>query len=204
MRAWAAGLVEPHSDAAAETTPPEQVMKLKKKNRKQPRAARAKRRYRRCAPWGALLGKPIERLPRFLIDGLCNGKAEDEQKAVRDGEDRRVQALQLEKMLKLLRHFGIAETAGWRPWYELALKIALVLDDRLKIVDAPPKKRPKTAPPYEGKMLLEAVVAPQAGPDVKVLAVLAELQTKEETWPAGYGARSIDSGPRANGADREG
>jgi len=178
-------------------------MKLKKKNRKRPPAVRAKRRYRRRAPWGALLGKPIERLPQSLIDGLCNGKTADEQRAIRGGEERRVQALRLEKMLTLLRHFGIAETAGWRPWYELALKLASALDDRLMIIDAPPKKRRETAPRWEDKALIEEVVAPQAGPDVKVLAVLAELQTEQGTWPAGYGARSSDGGPHDNGADRE-
>jgi len=171
-------------------------------------AARAKTRSRRRAPWGGLLGKPIERLPPSLMDGLCDGKTEDEQNAIRSDEDRRVQALQLEKMLKLLRHYGIAETVGWRPWYELALKIASALDDGLKIVDPPQNRQSKTGSRRRGvagKVRVEPVAAVQPGPDVKLLAVLAELQdlapprydTDAEVGRRVYDIRDMSQTPKA-------
>ena len=105
-------------------------------------------------PWGNILGgSPIERqLWHF------DQKVEQDEEFVRHE--------QFSRMLLLKDHYGIlggdvdypikgVAPVDWLPWYQLALKIALELDDSLSVVDARP--RGKTAPRWrgpEGRMLV--------------------------------------------------
>lgn len=112
----------------------------------------------RRAPWGKILGKPIERLVGHESLAL------DEQ---------------FEKMRRLKQHYGIEGETGWRPWYQLALAIASELDDGLKIIDPPPTPTGRTAPRWrgaEGLQILAEIKALRGGGSITTHALLAELK----------------------------
>ena len=81
--------------------------------------------------------------------------------------------------------YGIEGETGWRPWYELALALALERDDGLKIIDPPPRRTDEKAAKWRGAeglqfldefdALREAMEA-EVGHEVCVEAVLAEHQ----------------------------
>jgi len=124
-------------------------------------------------PWGERLGRPIERFIRR--DDPQHGEAAKNDTI----------AEQYRKMCRLKAHYRIEGETGWRPWYELALALALERDDGLKIIDPPPKPTHKRATKWRGAeglrflketdALREAMEA-EVGHKVSVEAVLAEHQ----------------------------
>jgi hypothetical protein len=151
--------------------------------------AQRKRKRRRAPPWGDLLdGKPIER-DRYYV--RLPGKKTD---LIADARQ-----MQYIKMLRLAKYYGVPggpplHLIGGigdpvlQPWYQLALKLALELDESLRIVDAP-----KTAPRWRGfggVVLLDIVDGLQkAKPGQPIRWYLHRLQTKN---PDSYGRMSLD------------
>lgn len=110
-------------------------------------SGQAQRKRRPRPPWGKLLGgKPIEQ-HEFIRDEKV------------DLGDDLAQQTQYSKMMRLLGHYrivapvpiypvaGLVNIDGWC-WYQLALAIAVELDDSLKIVDGLPGG--KTAARWRG------------------------------------------------------
>jgi hypothetical protein len=130
-------------------------------------------------PWGDL-GKPIERFIR----------RDDE----RHGEAAQNDAFaeQYRKMCRLKKEqYGIEGETGWRPWYELALALALERDDGLKIIDPPPRRTDEKAAKWrgaEGLQFLDEIDAiredmeAEVGHKVSDEAVLAEHQEACERY----------------------
>jgi len=136
---------------------------------------------RKRAPWGDLLGKPIERLfPRNDHLGEVS--------------ERDAMAQQFKKMCRLKDRYGIEGDRGWEPWYQLALALATEIDDAVTIIDPLPRPSGKTAPRWRGAEGLQLLAEVQALSEeyegkVKQYAIFAELQ---ELCPQRYGKMSLD------------
>ncbi len=116
-------------------------------------------------PWGDL-GKPIERL--FRRDDERHG--EFAQNAAF--------AEQYGKMCELKASYEIEGETGWRPWYELALALALERDDGLKIIDPPKGKKAARWRGAEGLQLIGHVeyLKKEQGEGATIESAIAELQ----------------------------
>jgi hypothetical protein len=128
-------------------------------------------------PWGDLFvsDAPLE---RFI--SISNDFTEE--------WDRNLARQQFEMMSKLKDHYGIEGALGWRPWYELALKLACELDKKLMIVDPAPQSKGKTSPKWrgsKGEVLLNEVKAIQSNNPNKSIRWC--LKTLKEWTPERYG-----------------